>query len=35
VIVDTTQLERPIGRLTDNLLILPSLSGFALYAPAE
>jgi hypothetical protein len=33
VIVDTTQLERPIGRLTDNLLVLPSLSGFALYAP--
>jgi hypothetical protein len=33
VIVDTTQLERPIGRLSDNLLVLPSLSGFALYAP--
>jgi len=33
VIIDTTQLERPIGRLTDNLLVLPSISGFALYRP--
>jgi len=33
VIADTTLLSRPIGRVTDDLLILPSLSGFALYAP--
>ena len=33
VITDTTQLERPIGRLTDDLLVLPSFSGYALYAP--
>jgi len=33
VILDTTQLKRPIGRLTDNLLILPSISGYALYGP--
>ncbi|MGB2983801.1 MAG: hypothetical protein WBC63_08095 [Candidatus Bipolaricaulia bacterium] len=33
VITDTTQLERPIGRLSDNLLVLPLVSGFMRYMP--
>jgi len=33
VIIDTTAFERPIGRVTDDLLIIPSFSRFALYGP--
>jgi len=35
VITDTTLLDRPIGCVTDDLLVLPSLSGYALYAPSS
>ena len=31
VIIDTTLLTRPVGRLTDNLLVLPSVSSYVLY----
>lgn len=33
VIVDTTAFDHPIGRLTDNLLILPTYSGYVGYLP--
>lgn len=33
VITDTTQLDHPIGRITDKLLILPMLSVFLNYGP--
>jgi hypothetical protein len=33
VITDTTQLSHPIGRVNDNLLILPMGSAFIRYVP--
>ena len=33
VIVHTTLLQRPIGRVSDNLLVLPSLSGLLRFMP--
>jgi len=33
IIVDTTQLVRPIGRVSDNLLVLPLASGILRYMP--
>jgi len=33
VIVDTTQFEQPLGRITDDLLILPTFSTFVRFSP--
>ena len=33
VIIDTTQFEDPIGRITDDLLVLPTYSAFFRYLP--
>jgi len=33
VIIDTTRFERPIGRLNDNLLVLPTYTAFLRYVP--
>jgi hypothetical protein len=33
VVTDTTSLERPIGRVNDNLLVLPTVSGFLRFLP--
>ncbi len=33
VIVDTTQFEHPLGRITDDLLILPTFSTFVRFSP--
>ncbi len=33
VIIDTTQFEDPIGRITDDLLVLPTYSAFLRYVP--
>jgi len=33
VIIDTTQFEDPIGRLTDDLLVLPTYSAFLRFVP--
>ena len=33
VVTDTTLLERPVGRISDNLLILPTVSGYLRFLP--
>jgi len=33
VVTDTTQLERPIGRISENLLILPTVSSYLRFLP--